>query len=111
MNEFGVNAKTRAGLGAQDTSQLLQKLFTGRVVGPSAFPTGGVSGVVQTSTDTTCIVTVDGFDPTGQATLTCLYQPVPGSGDPPTGTACFISCAANGEGLMPWVTAFSGWPS
>lgn len=111
-NNFGVNAQTQKGLGAQDTTSLLQKMFTGRVVAGPAFPAGGMTGIVQTSTDTTCIATIDDFATPGHPTptLTCYYEPRPGAGNPPAGTPCFISHAANGD-RSPWILAFSGWPS
>ena len=108
MTAFGVSAQAQKSLGGQDTTQLLQRILFGRVVGSPAFPYGGVTGTVVSSTDTHVVVNVDGFDSTGQASFTCLYQP--GSGEPPTGTACFIAWPANGD-HTPWVLAFSGWPS
>lgn len=108
-NDFGVGAATQASLGGQDTTQLLQRVFFNRVVGSPGVAYGGVSGVVVSSTDTQCIVTV-ALEQSQSLTYTCLYQPVPGSGSPPAGTACFIAFPANGD-HTPWVTAFSGWPS
>jgi hypothetical protein len=106
---FGVSAATPSGLGGQDSTQLLQRIFTGRVVGAPGIAYGGVSATVVSSTDTTCIVTVP-LTNSQTLTYTCLYQPSPGNGNPPAGTACFIAFAANGD-HSPWVTAFSGWPS
>jgi hypothetical protein len=108
---FGVSAASQKGLGGQDTTQILQRLFTGRVVGAPAFPYGGVS-----ATPSTCVVTVDGFFTPGHAipTFTANYEPRPQASNvpphPPVGTPCFIVFAANGD-HTPWATSFSGWPS
>jgi hypothetical protein len=109
MPAFGVTVKGQAGLGGQDTTQQLQRLFTGRTIGAAPFGYAGVTGVVQSSTSSTCEVAIDNFDSSGQSTFTCNYQPQ-GSDTPPSGTPCLIAFPANGD-HTPWVTAFSGWPS
>jgi hypothetical protein len=67
MGNFGVSAATPSGLGGQDTTQILQKMFTGRVVGSPGIAYGGVAAVVVTwkdqfgndlTTTSTCKVTV-----------------------------------------------------
>ncbi len=123
MGQFGVNAQNQKGLGGQDTTQILQKMFTGRIVGSPAIAYGGVAGVVLTwkdqfgnnlTTISTCKVTVPLAH--GQSlTYTCTYEPryLPPSGTAlivPAGTPCFIAFPANGS-HDPWVIAFSGWPS
>jgi hypothetical protein len=83
MAQFGVSTASQAGLGGQDTTQQLQKMFTGRVIGAPAIPYGGVAGKVFSSTATTCIVIVP--LPSNQSfTFTCTYEPRPqATNDPP----------------------------
>jgi hypothetical protein len=109
-DSFGVTAQVQSQMGPGNSLSEMTRMLTGRITAAPAFPYGGVSGVVVSSNDSQCIVTIDGFDSTGQSTFTCAYQPVPGSENPPAGTPCFVAFAANGD-HSPWVTAFGGWPT
>ena len=117
----GNDQSALGGPGVQDTTQLLQKIMFGRVVGAPAFPYGGVSAVVVKNPNPSQVeVTIHTFppkpDPNGlpTPTFTANYEPRPQAGNvppqPPVGTPCFIVFAANGD-HTPWVMAFSGWPS
>ena len=123
-NTFGVSANQQSndqtplgGPGAQDTTQLLQKIMFGRVVGASPFGYAGVSAVVVKNPNPSQVeVLVDNWDKTGASTFTANYEPrydwpsgVKTQVTPPIGTPCLIAFAANGD-HTPWVTAFGNWP-
>ena len=105
---FGVSVTSPKTMGGQDTSQLLQKILFGRVVGSPGIPYGGIVGEVVKMKDGLVVVTIQ--LPNNQTLTYHCIQPVSGFGDPPAGTRCFVVFPAN-EDHTPWVTAFSGWPS
>lgn len=98
----------------KDPLQLLSGIFFGQP--PTAEPafSGHYSGKVVSSTSSSVVVTVDGFDASGQSTFTCSYETRPGASPatPPAGTACLVAFPVNGNGVVndPWVVAFTGWP-
>lgn len=108
-------------IAAQDTTQVLQRIFTGHIVGQPAMP-GNLSAKVVTSTNTTVTVTIDGFDSaSGQPTpsFTCYYEPRhhwSGSANvqaspPPKGTPCLVTFPTNDPQGYGWAIAFTGWPT
>ena len=116
-------------LAAQDTTRILQKIFTGHVLATPAMGYAPVSATVVAATndgslggqtysvDTVAIVTVDGFS--DQATFTCYYEPrfhwngsANVSASPPgSGTPCLVAFPPNDPQGFGWVVAFTGWPT
>ena len=108
-----------AQIGAQDTTRILQKLFTGHVVGQPAMGYAPLEATVVSADNSTwqVVVTVNGFD--SQATFTCYYEPHfhwNGSTNvkaapPPKGTACLVAFPPNDPQGLGWAIAFTGWPT
>lgn len=101
---FGVKGTSSAGLGGQDTTQLLQKILFNRIVGTPAF--GTVSGLVVSVTASSVVVTIDGLvNPQGTPTVTCLKGPYFGNATTPgPGTPCLVAFAENGAHTA-WLVA------
>ena len=111
-------------LASQDTTQILQRIFTGHIVAQPAMGYAPIEAVVVSADNTAweVVVTINGFDsPSGSPTptLTCHYEPRwhwDGSANvkaapPPAGTPCLVTFPTNtGDGLG-WAIAFSGWPT
>ncbi len=90
----------------QDSSRVLQRLFTGQRVATPAMGYAPLAAMVVTATSTYVIVTITTFDPT--ATFTCYYEARVNA--PSSGSRCFVTFPANdlqGRGL---VVAFVGIP-
>ncbi len=106
-------------LPGQDTTQILNRLFTGRVVGQPAMGYTPIAATVVSgeNSPTQVVVTVVGFD--SQATCTCHYEPKfhwngstnVASSPPPKGTACVICFPPNDPNGYGWAIAFTGWPT
>lgn len=101
------------GLAAEDTTQFLQRLFTGHVVSKDGLGGGiGLAATVVSATATTCIVEIVGFE---GVTFTCNYEtrvvwpgiPSPNTTViPPPGTACVCCFPPNDPTKTGWVMSF-----
>ena len=79
----GNDQSALGGPGVQDTTQLLQKIMFGRIVGAPAFPYGGVSAKVHKARDSQVDVLVDDWDKTNTHTFTANYEPRPQASNVP----------------------------
>ena len=120
----------------QDTTQVLQRLFTGHIVGQPAMGYRPLLGLVSANTTpTTVTVTITGFSPVTTSsglvtesggvpkaptpaptpTFSCYYEPRPqASGTtkkPPVGTKCLVVFPGNDPVNRGFVVAFVGWPT
>jgi hypothetical protein len=109
-------------IGGQDSTRVLQKMFTGHIVGKPAMGWAPITGIVLSATTNSCVVQIDNFpnkNTTGTQSFpsfTCAVEPRhdPSDGSPiapPHGTACLVAFPTNGDDGTPWVLAFRGWPS
>lgn len=120
------SAAIQGQLGGQDSSRIFHKLFTGHVIAKPAMGWAPLTGQVVDSpdnTDTTCVITIDGFPGAGnlnptnsQPTFTASFEPRFGSGGaagiPPGGTPCLAVFPPAGAGSgPPVVLVFFGWPT
>lgn len=109
-------------LGSQDTTQILQRLFTGHIVGQPAMGFAPLLANVQQVNGPAreVIVTVPSFD--DNFGFTCRYEPhyywngsenveatppIPA----PTPTQCLIVFPGNDPQGYGWVLGFIGWPT
>lgn len=95
-----------------DSSQVFTKLFTGHRVAQQAMGDAPIEATVVSATAEVCVVSINGFDRSGQATFTCLYETRLGASPahPPAGTACLVAFPTNSPTRTPWVIAFTEWP-
>lgn len=106
-------ATVQGQLPATDSTQVLQRIFTGHVVGGPGFP-GTYLATVVSATDFDCVVTIEGFD--GSASFTCHHEPhfEPSSPStpyaPPAGTTCIVCFPANDPNRYGYVLMFRGFP-
>lgn len=104
-------AEVEGTLVSQDTTQTLQRLFTGHIVGQPAMGYRPLIGKVISATATAVVVTITTFSAT--ASFTCRYEPRPQSTSPhtpPVGTTCLVVFPANEPEGYGWAIAFLGWP-
>lgn len=100
------------GLSTQDTTQFLQRQFTGHTVGKRAFDGNWAATVVSADANSAVVtVTVQGVD----FTFSCRYETRvtwPGIPSPrtvvipPAGTACVVCFPANEPNGIGWVLTF-----
>lgn len=99
------------GVGGQDSSRLLMKMFTGHLVGKPAMGWACLTGVIVSADTSSGTVTIDNFS--DQCQFSVVFETRiqwPGIGSPPTpvappgGTACLVSFPPNSG--QPWVVAF-----
>lgn len=104
---------------AQDTTRVLQRLFTGHIVGQPAMGSAPLLATVQAVTGTFVEVTVESFNSlsaaSGTPSFLCYFQPVFGgtpavSLKPPAGTKCYVTFPVNASDGYGVVVAFRSWP-
>lgn len=100
---MATSQKQQGDLAAQDTTQVLQRIFTGHIVGQPAMGYQPLPATVVSATKTEVVVTITTFGTT--ATFTCYCQAQASA--PSAGTRCFVQFPknSNGYGL---VVAFAG---
>lgn len=104
-------------LPSQDTTQILQKIFTGRIVGKPAMGYTPLRATVIKSDNSTVTVTIINYAPT--AAFLCTYEPHwhwNGSTNvqampPPAGTGCDVYFPPNDPQGIGSAVNFAGWPT
>lgn len=103
-------------LPAQDTAEVLNRMFTGRVTGQPAMGYAPIEASVVSATATQVVVAVTGFS--SSAGFTCYYEPRwywNGSAnvraEPPPGATCIICFPPNDPNGYGWAISFRGWPT